>query len=89
MYKAMPAWPVHRSNPFCCCYHICSQNEQVVIENMGKFDRVVSPGIFFINPLLESIRYVIDMREQTTSIYSSSAITSDNVNLNIGKFCIY
>ncbi len=56
----------------------------MVVERLGKFDRVEKPGWFIAIPFLDSIRYVHDMRELTLPIQPQMATTRDNVRVEIG-----
>lgn len=64
--------------------NICQQNENIVIERLGKFNRVQKPGIFLAIPFLDKLKYVIDIRELTIPITPQHSITQDNVSLELG-----
>jgi regulator of protease activity HflC (stomatin/prohibitin superfamily) len=55
----------------------------MVIERLGKLRRVQKPGLFFAIPLIDKIRFVIDMREVAIKITPQSGITKDNVKLDV------
>lgn len=55
----------------------------MVIERLGKFDRVVQGGLFFAVPIVDKIRFVVDQREKALSISPQSAITKDNVHVKV------
>lgn len=54
-----------------------------VVERMGKFNRILEPGVAFLVPFLDSIRYVQSLKEEAVEIPSQSAITADNVTLQM------
>ena len=54
-----------------------------VVERMGKFNRVLSPGIAFLIPVLDKITYVQSLKESAIEIPSQNAITADNVSLEM------
>ncbi|CUM48466.1 uncharacterized protein AC631_01085 [Debaryomyces fabryi] len=54
-----------------------------VVERMGKFHRVLSPGIAFLIPVLDKITYVQSLKESAIEIPSQNAITADNVSLEM------
>ncbi|KAK9464580.1 hypothetical protein V1512DRAFT_288170 [Lipomyces arxii] len=59
------------------------QQTAYVVERMGKFSRILSPGIALLLPFLDKIQYVKSLKESAIEIPSQSAITADNVTLNI------
>ncbi|XP_033634813.1 stomatin-like protein 2, mitochondrial [Asterias rubens] len=59
------------------------QQEAWVIERMGRFHNVLSPGLNFLIPVLDKIKYVQSLKEIAIDIPEQSAITNDNVTLRI------
>jgi len=54
-----------------------------VVERMGKFQRVLEPGIAVLIPGIDRIAYVKSLKENAMEIPSQSAITADNVTLDL------
>ncbi|KAF1821226.1 uncharacterized protein K489DRAFT_322286 [Dissoconium aciculare CBS 342.82] len=54
-----------------------------VVERMGKFQRVLEPGIALLIPGIDRIAYVKSLKENAMEIPSQSAITADNVTLDL------
>ena len=50
---------------------------------MGKFSRILSPGLAILVPFLDRIAYVKSLKEAAMEIPSQSAITADNVTLEL------
>ena len=50
---------------------------------MGKFNRILQPGLAILIPLLDRIAYVKSLKENAIEIPSQSAITADNVTLEL------
>ncbi|KAJ3280403.1 Stomatin-like protein 2, mitochondrial [Borealophlyctis nickersoniae] len=50
---------------------------------MGKFHRILEPGLAILIPVLDRIRYVKSLKEVAVEIPSQSAITHDNVTLEL------
>ena len=50
---------------------------------MGKFHRILDPGIAILLPILDRIAYVKSLKEAAMEIPSQSAITADNVTLEL------
>jgi hypothetical protein len=54
-----------------------------IVERMGKFNRILQPGLAILIPLLDRIAYVKSLKEAALEIPSQSAITADNVTLEL------
>nr|XP_009941000.1 PREDICTED: stomatin-like protein 2, mitochondrial [Opisthocomus hoazin] len=50
---------------------------------MGRFHRILEPGLNFLIPLLDRIRYVQSLKEIVINVPEQSAVTLDNVTLQI------
>ncbi|XP_042879882.1 stomatin-like protein 2, mitochondrial [Penaeus japonicus] len=59
------------------------QQEAWVVERMGKFHRILEPGINILIPVLDRVRYVQSLKEIAIDVPKQAAITSDNVTLSI------
>ncbi len=55
----------------------------MVVERLGKLHQIQEAGWFVAVPLIDSIRFVVDMREKALSISPQSAITKDNVHVHV------
>ena len=54
-----------------------------IVERMGKFNRILKPGLAVLWPFLDRIAYVKSLKEAAIEIPSQSAITADNVTLEL------
>jgi len=54
-----------------------------IVERMGKFNRILQPGLALLIPFLDRIAYVKSLKEVAIEIPSQSAITADNVTLEL------
>lgn len=54
-----------------------------IVERMGKFNRILQPGLAILIPFLDKIAYVKSLKESAIEIPSQSAITADNVTLDL------
>ncbi|KAK4150629.1 hypothetical protein C8A00DRAFT_17875 [Chaetomidium leptoderma] len=54
-----------------------------IVERMGKFNRILQPGLAVLIPFLDRIAYVKSLKEVAIEIPSQSAITADNVTLEL------
>ncbi|RKU48589.1 hypothetical protein DL546_008410 [Coniochaeta pulveracea] len=54
-----------------------------IVERMGKFNRILQPGLAILIPFIDRIAYVKSLKESAVEIPSQSAITADNVTLEL------
>jgi regulator of protease activity HflC (stomatin/prohibitin superfamily) len=54
-----------------------------VVERFGRFDKVLSPGLQFLVPLMHRVRYVFSLKEEALMVPSQTAVTRDNVSIGI------
>lgn len=54
-----------------------------IVERMGKFHRILEPGLAILIPFLDRIAYVKSLKESAIEIPSQNAITADNVTLEL------
>lgn len=59
------------------------QQEAWVVERMGRFHRILEPGLNFLIPLLDKVRYVQSLKEIVIDVPEQSAVSLDNVTLQI------
>jgi regulator of protease activity HflC (stomatin/prohibitin superfamily) len=59
------------------------QQEAWIIETFGKFDKVLQPGLNILMPIVQSVAYKHTLKEQAIDITAQTAISKDNVSLNI------
>ncbi|KAG7374690.1 SPFH domain / Band 7 family protein [Nitzschia inconspicua] len=73
-------WPVTKPNTI---FNIVPQGHKYVVERFGKLHSVEDSGWFLAIPLVDQIAYVIDIRERAMDIPPQSAITRDNVSVEV------
>ena len=54
-----------------------------MVERLGKLHAIKEAGWFIAIPVVDQIRYRIDMREKALSINPQAAITKDNVHVQV------
>ncbi|KAM7375378.1 hypothetical protein PAMA_014466 [Pampus argenteus] len=59
------------------------QQEAWVVERMGRFHQVLEPGLNLLIPILDRIRYVQSLKEIVIDVPEQSAVSQDNVTLQI------
>lgn len=57
------------------------QQESWIVERLGKYDRILQPGLNFIVPIVERIAYKHTLKETVLDVLEQSAITKDNVSV--------
>ena len=63
--------------------HFVPQNRGYVIYTMGKYDKTLGAGLNFIVPFVQKVAADRNLKEQSLDISSQSAITKDNITLEI------
>jgi len=59
------------------------QQTAYVVERMGKFHKILQPGMAILLPIIDKITYVQSLKENAIEIPSQNAITADNVSLEL------
>ncbi|TGZ77536.1 hypothetical protein EX30DRAFT_311107 [Ascodesmis nigricans] len=59
------------------------QQQAWIVERMGKFHRILDPGLAVLMPVIDKIQYVKSLKETAIEIPSQNAITADNVTLDL------
>ncbi len=62
---------------------IVPQQHAWVVERLGKFDRVLSPGAGFVIPFIEKVSYKHSLKEIPLDVPSQVCITRDNTQLQV------
>src|SRR5918993_2969642 len=62
---------------------IVPQARAGVVERLGRFHRVLDPGLSILVPFIDRLRPLIDLREQVVSFPPQPVITEDNLVVNI------
>jgi regulator of protease activity HflC (stomatin/prohibitin superfamily) len=62
---------------------VIRQQRVGVIERLGKFKRTLEPGPHLLVPVMDKVRYNIDMRENVVPFPPQGVITEDNLMVNI------
>lgn len=62
---------------------VVPQQRAWVVERFGKFYKTLDPGLHLLIPIVDQISYVHSLKEQAISIPNQTAITKDNVTIDI------
>src|SRR5215204_5889270 len=68
---------------------IVPQARAGVVERLGRFNRVLDPGLSILVPFIDRLRPLIDLREQVVSFPPQPVITEDNLTVNIDSVIYY
>lgn len=71
------------SSPINTVIMFVPQQEAWIVERMGKFNRILEPGLNWLVPIIDKVKYVQSLKEIAIDVPQQSAITSDNVTLDI------
>ena len=76
----LDSWPRSKTNSV---LNVCAQGERMIVERLGKFHDVHDGGWFIAIPVVDQIRYVVDMREKALAIAPQACISKDNVAVQV------
>ena len=69
---------------FCAAaIRVIRQQRVGVVERLGKFNRTLEPGPHLVVPVLDKVRYNLDMRENVVPFPPQGVITEDNLMVTI------
>lgn len=68
---------------------VVGQQDALIIERLGRFERVAYGGLQLLTPFVDGVRAVVDLREVATSIAEQDCITRDNVMVHIDGVLYY
>jgi regulator of protease activity HflC (stomatin/prohibitin superfamily) len=68
---------------------VVQQQRVGVLERLGKFDRLLHPGLNIVLPFVEYVRTYHDLRIQQTGVPPQSVITRDNAQVLIDTIIFY
>jgi regulator of protease activity HflC (stomatin/prohibitin superfamily) len=62
---------------------VVRQQQVCVVERLGKFRRTLEPGPHLLVPIMDTVRYTMDMREVVVPFPPQAVITEDNLMVSI------
>ncbi|TJY42446.1 SPFH/Band 7/PHB domain protein [Cohnella pontilimi] len=68
---------------------IVPQQKVGVVERLGKFNRLLQPGVNILIPVIDHVRVNHDLRIQQAHVPPQSVITKDNVQVQIDTIIFY
>ncbi|MEO3945512.1 SPFH domain-containing protein [Gorillibacterium sp. CAU 1737] len=68
---------------------VVPQQRVGVVERLGKFHRLLTPGLNILIPVIEQVRTYHDLRIQQANVPPQTVITKDNVQVQIDNIIFY
>ncbi|WP_435923684.1 SPFH domain-containing protein [Paenibacillus sp. DYY-L-2] len=68
---------------------IVPQQRVGVVERLGKFNRLLTPGLNILIPVIDQVRLYHDLRIQQANVPPQTVITKDNVQVQIDTIIFY
>ena len=68
---------------------IVPQKQVMIVERLGRYHKSAEAGLNIILPFVDSVRSVLDLREQITPIEPQSVISRDNVTMEVDAVIYY
>lgn len=68
---------------------VIRQAERGLIERFGRYKETLDPGLRFIVPFIDTLRYRVDMRETVLDVVPQPVITKDNVTVTVDAYVYY
>lgn len=68
---------------------IVPQQRVSVVERLGKFHRLLKPGVNILIPIIDNVRTNHDLRIQQANVPPQTVITKDNVQVQIDTIIFY
>ncbi|WP_442602938.1 SPFH domain-containing protein [Paenibacillus sp. KN14-4R] len=68
---------------------IVPQQRVGVVERLGKYNRLLSPGLNIVIPIIDQVRKYHDLRIQQANVPPQTVITKDNVQVQIDTIIFY
>jgi regulator of protease activity HflC (stomatin/prohibitin superfamily) len=62
---------------------VISQSQRAIVLRLGQFSGIRGPGLVFVNPIVDRVAYVIDLRTITTLLRAEQTMTADIVPLDV------
>jgi len=62
---------------------VVPQQQAWVVEKLGKFDKVLQPGLNLLIPVVQRVAYRHTLKEEAIDVTAQTAISNDNVTLSI------
>lgn len=68
---------------FQAAFHIIEENEAAIVTRLGRFRRVLQPGLNFIWPFTEKIAFKEGLQERPLDVPPQEVITKDSISIEV------
>jgi regulator of protease activity HflC (stomatin/prohibitin superfamily) len=68
---------------------VVHQAQKCIVERFGRYKETLDPGLRFLVPFVDNLRFRVDMRETYIDIPPQSVITKDNVGVTVDAVVYY
>jgi regulator of protease activity HflC (stomatin/prohibitin superfamily) len=72
-----------------CSLRLVAENDAILVERLGKFDRQLGAGLHTILPFVERVSFAATLREQVLDVPPQQCITRDNAPLSADAVVFY
>jgi regulator of protease activity HflC (stomatin/prohibitin superfamily) len=70
-------------------FGVCNQWDRHVLFTLGRFTRVIEPGLYFYIPLVQGVKRVVDTRIITYTVPLQKGLTKDNIPVEVDAIVFY
>jgi regulator of protease activity HflC (stomatin/prohibitin superfamily) len=70
-------------------FGICDEWNRKTLFTLGRFTKVIDPGFYVFIPLLQSVKYTLDMRIITYVVPLQKGLTRDNIPVEVDAIVFY
>jgi regulator of protease activity HflC (stomatin/prohibitin superfamily) len=70
-------------------FGVCNQWDRHVLFTLGRFTRVIEPGLYFYIPFVQGVKRVVDTRIITYTVPLQKGLTKDNIPVEVDAIVFY
>lgn len=70
-------------------FGICDEWNRKTLFTMGRFTKIVGPGLYFFIPIVQRVQHTVDTRINTYTVPLQRGLTRDNVPVEVDAIIFY